>query len=196
MSKGLHQAQPGRAEEIRLGLSTGASLREVARRPGRAASTICRKLERIDGRDGYRAAAAQRRACRCRPRRPRKLDANPAPRQTVHEGLKRRWSPQQISARLKLDHPDDAGLRVSHETIYTYLYVLPRGALRRELLGYLRQQRKRRRPRSRGQDRRGRIPNLISIEERPAEVAERTVSGHWEGDLILGWATGRPWGRW
>jgi len=75
---------------------------------------------------------------------------------------------------------------MSAETIYTYLYVLPRGELRKELLSYLRQHHKKRRPRSRGEDRRGQIPEMISIEERPAEVAERIVSGHWEGDLIMG----------
>jgi len=87
---------------------------------------------------------------------------------------------------LKQAFPEDAQMRLSHEALYTYLYVLPRGALRRELLGYLRQHHKRRRPRSQGEDRRGQIPEMISIEERPADVAGRTVPGHWEGDLIMG----------
>lgn len=77
-------------------------------------------------------------------------------------------------------------MRLSHEALYTYLYVLPRGALRRELLACLRQHRRRRRPRSRGEDRRGHITEMISIEERPAEVADRSVPGHWEGDLLMG----------
>jgi len=87
-------------------------------------------------------------------------------------------------------------MRLSHEALYTYLYVLPRGALRRELLGYLRQHRQRRRPRSRGQDRRGQIPEMISIEERPTEVAARTVPGHWESDLIMGRNYRTAWARW
>lgn len=83
-------------------------------------------------------------------------------------------------------HPDDAHARVSHETIYTALYALPRGTLRREVIAMLRQRRKRRRPRSRGEDRRGRIPNMTSIHVRPPEVDERVIPGHWQGDLIKG----------
>jgi IS30 family transposase len=118
--------------------------------------------------------------------KPRKLALSPRLRQYVFKALRRHWSPAQISARLKIIYRDEQSMRVSPETLYTYLYVLPRGALRRELLGYLRQHRKRRRPRSRGQDRRGQIPEMLSIEERPPEVADRAVPGHWEGDLIMG----------
>ena len=102
------------------------------------------------------------------------------------EGLKRKWSPAQIENRLKEDFPDTPEMQVSHETIYRSLYVLPRGGLRKELLALLRQSRKKRRPRSRGQDRRGVIPDMVSIHDRPREVEGRRVPGHWEGDLIMG----------
>jgi IS30 family transposase len=100
--------------------------------------------------------------------------------------LRKQWSPEQIRDRLRRDYPNEPSLHVSAETIYSYLYVLPRGALRHELLSHLRQHRKTRRPRSRGTDRRGQIPEMISIEARPPEVADRTIPGHWEGDMILG----------
>jgi len=114
--------------------------------------------------------------------------AQPRLRAYVYAGLAQRWSPEQIATRVEAAYPDDATMRVSHETIYTYLYVLPRGALRRELLQALRQRHKRRRARHRRlvHDRRGQLPDMISIEERPAEVADRTVPGHWEGDLLMG----------
>jgi IS30 family transposase len=106
--------------------------------------------------------------------------------QTIFALLRKQWSPQQISAWLIKMYPDDKEMQACAETIYSYLYVLPRGELRKELLSHLRQHQKNRRPRSRGIDRRGQIPDMISIEERPPEVADRSVPGHWEGDLILG----------
>jgi IS30 family transposase len=106
----------------------------------------------------------------------------------VHRRLVQRWSPEQIATRLQAEYPDDPTMRASHETIYAYLYVLPRGQLRRELLVYLRQRHKRRRRQGRrpAVDGRGQLPDMISIEERPAEVADRTIPGHWEGDLLMG----------
>jgi IS30 family transposase len=97
-----------------------------------------------------------------------------------------RWSPQQIAARLKRDYPGDMTKRISHETIYAAIYIIPRGELRRAFLSCLRQHRKVRRPRSRGTDRRGQIPNRTPIAMRPLEVNTRLVPGHWEGDLIKG----------
>jgi len=173
-------------EEISLQLVMGNSYRAIARQLGRSPSTLSRELARNSSPPGYRAVTAQKKADKRHPRKPRKLATDSRLRQYVLKGLRKQWSPQQISARLKEHYPDDETMRVSAETIYTYLYVLPRGELRRELLGYLRQHHKQRRPRSRGQDRRGQIPEMISIEERPAEVADRTVPGHWEGDLIMG----------
>jgi IS30 family transposase len=106
--------------------------------------------------------------------------------QYVQTQLAQGCSPEQIAGRLQRAYPDDMSKQLSTETIYAGLYVLPRGALRSELLAALRQARKARRPRARGTDRRGQIPNMTSIVERPAEVATRTVPGHWEGDLIKG----------
>ena len=135
----------------------------------------------------YRAQAAQGRArlCRRQPRVPRKLD-DPALREVVHELLFARWSPQQIAGILARAFPDRADYRVSHETIYGAIYVTPRGDLRKQLIACLRQGRSTRKPRSRGQDRRGQIPNMQSIHVRPPEVEDRLVPGHWEGDLIKG----------
>jgi IS30 family transposase len=173
-------------EQISLALAQGLSYQAIARRLGRSPSTISRECARNGSADGYRATLAEQ-CCRKRRRpRQRKLVADPRLRRYVLRGLRQQWSPRQISASLVRSYPKEPDMRVCAETIYTYLYVLPRGALRRELLAYLRQHHKRRRPRSRGTDRRGQIPEMISIEERPTEVAERTVPGHWEGDLIMG----------
>lgn len=100
--------------------------------------------------------------------------------------LRRRHSPEQIAGILHRMHPDEPTLQVSHETIYTAIYAMPRGALRSELIACLRQSRKSRRPRARGEDRRGTIPDMTSIHDRPAEIDERLIPGHWEGDLIKG----------
>lgn len=173
-------------EEISICLSHGMSYREIGRQLGRNVSTISREVTRNRILRGYRASSAQNKANQRCYRKPRKLAVMPCLRHYVEKGLRKQWSPHQISARLKQQYPDDECMRVSAETIYTYIYILPRGELRRELISMLRQHHKKRRPRSRGQDRRGQIPDMISIEERPAEVADRTIPGHWEGDLILG----------
>jgi IS30 family transposase len=175
-------------EEISLGLSRGLSYRQIARDLGRSPSTVSREVARnATGWRRYRATGAQHRTDRRRSRsRPRRLETNATLREWAFGHLRMGWSPEQIAARLKLVFPHDKEMRVSHEALYTYLYVLPRGGLRKELLSYLRQHHKSRRPRSRGVDRRGQIPEMISIEERPAEVADRSVPGHWESDLIMG----------
>ena len=173
-------------EEISRGLQAGESLRRIAARLGRAPSTISREVARNDGRPGYRAwraaVATQRRA-----RRPRmtKLASHGRLRAAVEQRLFERWSPQQIARRLVVDHPDDAEMRVSHETIYRSLFIQSRGALGRELTACLRSGRTRRR----GHGRRtgaGEISGMVLLSERPAEVADRAVPGHWEGDLIIG----------
>lgn len=175
-------------EELSLGLLAGLSLRAMAARLGRAASMLSREVRRnAEGAWGYRAVRAQRyaraRRARCGCRR---LDRHARLRRWVFRRLRRYWSPQQIARELKRRFAGEREMRLSHEALYTYLYVLPRGALRQELLACLRQHRKRRRPRSRGEDRRGHITEMISIEERPAAVADRAVPGHWEGDLLMG----------
>ena len=146
----------------------------------------------------YRACTAQvqPRPLRARqPRRPRKL-LDPWLWQYVRTQLAEGCSPEQIAGRLRRAYPDDMGKHLSTETIYAGLYVLPRGTLRSELLAALRQARKARRPRARGTDRRGQLPSMTPIVERPGEVATRTVPGHWEGDLIKGARKSRPSAPW
>jgi IS30 family transposase len=139
------------------------------------------------GRRQYRAWQADRRAER-RLRRPKvaKLAPGGRLRQAVEHGLAQQWSPQQIVRRLRVDYPDTAEMRVSHETIYQSLYVQGRGALRRELSRHLRTQRSKRRPRRHGPGGPGQLREMVMISARPAEVADRAVPGHWEGDLLLG----------
>jgi transposase, IS30 family len=174
-------------EEIRAGLAAGDSFRAIARRIGRTPSTVSREVGGVRGRASYRATRADDRACLAarRPKRS-KLAGNPRLRQAVTALLERRFSPQQISARLRLDYPDDPEMRIAPETIYQSLYVQSRGRLRRDLSGYLRSGRSRRMPRRATADKRGRIPAMVSISERPPEVEDRAVPGHWEGDLLVG----------
>ena len=174
-------------ETLSLGLAQGYSLRAMATVLGRALSTVSREAARNARGSPYRACTAQRlAAARARqPRRQRTL-LDPWLWHYVRTHLVQGCSPEQIAGRLRHAYPDDMRKRLSAETIYAALYVLPRGTLRTELLAALRQARKARRPRTRGTDRRGHIPNMTSIADRPAEVAARTVPGHWEGDLIKG----------
>ena len=175
-------------EAISRGLAAGDDFAVIARRLGRPTSTVSREVGRCGGRAGYRAADAQRSAGEraARPKQ-RKLLRCPEIAAVVEAGLGARWSPQQIAAKLRRDHPDEPERRVSHETIYSSLYCQGRGGLRRELIAALRTGRARRRPRTRAeQARRGGLPNMVNISERPVEVADRAVPGHWEGDLIMG----------
>jgi IS30 family transposase len=211
-------------EEIALLRAQGLGVREVARRLGRAPSTISRELRRNAATRGgnldYRATTAQWHAERAG-RRPKaaKLATHPALRSYVQERLSgvvvapggtalpgsavpwkgrrhgrrkhrrwgRSWSPQQIAARLRIDHPDDTTMRISHEAIYQALYIQGRGALKRELTACLRTGRALRVPRARTQGRgKSFVTPEVLISERPAEAADRAVPGHWEGDLILG----------
>jgi IS30 family transposase len=173
-------------EEIRVGLQGGDSFARIARSIGRSASTVSREVNNNGGRQCYRAVAADGAAYRraLRPK-PAKLATSPALRARVEELLEARWSPQQISTRLKLEFADDPQMQVSHETIYQSLFVQARGALRKDLARCLRTGRTRRRAQGRV-DGRGKITNMVLISERPAEVEDRAVPGHWEGDLILG----------
>jgi len=175
-------------ETLSLGLTQGHSLRSMARVLGRSPSTLSRESARNSMRGcPYRACTAQSQATtRARqPRRSRKL-LSPWLWQYVRAQLRRGCSPEQIAGRLRRAYPDDMRKHLSTETIYAALYVLPRGALRSELLAALRQSRKTRRPRARGTDRRGQLPNITPIADRPAEVSRRQVPGHWEGDLLKG----------
>ncbi|MDQ3871284.1 MAG: IS30 family transposase [Chloroflexota bacterium] len=179
-------------EEISRGLRAGESLRRIGGRVGRAASTISREVAHNGGRRSYRAWQAERVAAD-RARRPKraKLATSRRLRMAVEALLARRWSPAQIAARLRHDHPHAPEMWVSPETIYQSLFVQGRGALRGELARCLRSGRAQRRPRGRGRaDARGQIPDMILISERPAEADDRAVPGHWEGDLLMGRANG------
>ena len=172
-------------EEISRGLGAGETMRSIARRIDRAPSTVSREVNAGGGRSHYRAVRAHHRAHE-RARRPKtpKLVAGPLTTQ-VESWLQQWWSPEEIANRLRLEHPDDPRMWVSHETIYQSLFVRGRGELQRELHRCLRSGRAQRRPRSRVENR-GRIPDMVMISERPAEAQDRAVPGHWEGDLIIG----------
>ena len=200
--------------EIQTGVRAGESLRAIGARLGRAASTIKREIDnnadvghRSAGRKSgyrrkhafgarqsgssstvsYRATAAHDLSLgRSRRPKPRKLAVDDTLRAQVQTRLKLRHSPRQIAQRLRSDFPDEPEMWVSHEAIYQAIYVQGRGSLRRELHQCLRTKRAIRRPRHQPGTRRGRIPGMVNISERPAEVADRAVPGHWEGDLILG----------
>jgi IS30 family transposase len=176
-------------EEIALGLARKLGVREIARRLGRSPSTVSREIARNStrGRYRYRATAAQVRAEeRARRPKPAKLAANDELRAWVQQQLEANWSPEQVSARLAIEFPDRAEMRVSHETIYQALYIQGRGALRRELAAHLRTGRALRKPRRRTESGQGRIKDMINISDRPAEADDRAVPGHWEGDQIAG----------
>jgi len=194
--------------EIQVGVRTKESIRSIACRLGRAPSTIMREIERNafcygryrarhrfgahwhggwDPKPRYHSAGAQARAQdRARRPKPGKLAVNERLHDEVQTRLEEKYSPEQIARRLQLDFPDDAEMRVSHETIYQSIYVQGRGSLRRELHQCLRTGRALRKPQRRADTRRGRIPDMVNISERPPEVEDRAVPGHWEGDLIVG----------
>lgn len=179
-------------EEIAVGLAAGQSARQIAHQLGRASTTVSRELglwrQAHPGRP-YRAVPAQTDA-EARGARPKPLKLAHEPlRERVQADLERKFSPRQIAMRLAVEFPDEPAMRPSHEAIYQALYVQGRGLLRRELTACLRTGRAIRRPRHRVDGRSDpdrRIPGKIMISERPAEVADRAVPGHWEGDLIAG----------
>lgn len=179
-------------EELSRGLAQEESLSAIARRMGRAPSTLSREMNRNGSKSGYRAFSAEGRARESASSRKggkRRLAKEDRLRTYVLDRLNKRWSPQEIVRRLEKEYPDNMAMRISHEAIYQYVYVLPRGELRRALITALRQERKYRRKkgrRSKDEETRGKIADMLSIEERPAEVADRAIPGHWEGDLILG----------
>lgn len=165
------------------------SLTDIATTMGRHTSTISREISRSLGTNfnyyPYYAhtCALERKRVR---RRPKKIESNEQLQEYIHDHLQLGWSPEQIANRLKVEYPYDLNMRVSHETIYTYLYLLPRGELKRELMKQLRQDRGRRRKRGKQHPKRGHIQDMISITERPKETESRTIPGHWEGDLLVG----------
>lgn len=184
--RSAHALQSGEREEISRGLAAGLSIREIARGLGRAASTVAREIGRNGGAPGYRATDAEARAWE-RARRPQRclLAQRPRLKDWVAERLQRDWSPRQIAVGLHRAFPHDRSMRVSHETIYRSLFVQARNVLKKELLGHLRRGGFMRRPRAQAA-REPTIVDGISIHQRPAQVQDRAIPGHWEGDLLMG----------
>jgi len=176
-------------EEISRGLAVSASMRQIAITIGRAPSTVSREIARNGGRNKYRAYEADSQAWE-QARRPKqcRLGMNHNLQNVVATKLSLDWSPEQIAGWLKLGFPDDKSMRVSHETIYRSLFIQARGVLKKELISHLRSRRMMRRGKTsttEGQPR-GQIIGAISIRKRPAEVEDRAIPGHWEGDLLSG----------
>jgi len=176
-------------------LNLGRSQAQIALALDRSRSTVSREVKRnavaaspaLRSRRNYDAGFASRASFSRRRRGPVRLAEGSPLRTTVFAQIRLGWSPQQISGRLKLmPNPFDEPQTVSHETIYQAIYVLPRGELRKDLIGLLRQGRKLRRPRTQGKDRRGALRDMVSVHERPASVLTRQLPGDWEGDLIKG----------
>lgn len=184
-----HRLNLTEREELSRYLVLDYSYRQIALCLNRSTSTIAREIRRNQvHRWMYRAVVAQRRAVRMtrQSRRRCKLDINERLQTFVFEHLRLRWSPQQIARRLRILYPDDMSMRVSHETIYAYLYVHPRGLLKRRLVKQLRRRHTNRRVMNKARQKSYPIQDYISIDERPAEVEDRKLAGHWEGDLVMG----------
>jgi IS30 family transposase len=178
-------------EEISRGIEAGRSFVAIARLLGRHTSTISREVCRNSGKTGYRAFSAKQRGAHAAALRRKGrsiLTRQQQLRQYVIAGLRKCWSPREIVIRMKAEYPVDMSMRISHEAIYRYIYVLPRGTLKAVLIKGLRQERAYRRTKktSNHEEKRGKIADMLSIEERPKEVEDRAVPGHWEGDLVVG----------
>ena len=188
-SRSPNQLSLSEREEVSRGIAADCSIRQIAVRIDRVPSTVSREITRNGGRTRYRAAKADE-AAWDRSRRPKscKLAKNEQLRSLVAQKLRLDWSPEQISGWLMVQYPDDDQMRISHESIYRSLFIQARGVLKKELMAHLRSRRVMRRSKlstTKGQPR-GRIVDGVSISERPAEVEDRAVPGHWEGDLISG----------
>lgn len=175
-------------ERVRIEImrNEGKTFSEIGEKLGKNKSSIYREYKRFPL--VYRANRAQQQSRQSAGLRSkgRKLDYNPRLLKFVKEHLKLKWSPEQISKELFKLYPNDKSMQISHESIYTYIYLLPRGELKKELIMGLRQRKKSRYSRKGAYDKRGSIKDMISIEERPKEVSDRSVVGHWEGDLLIG----------
>jgi len=179
----------GERELISRGIAADRSIRQIAADIGRAPSTVSREIARHGGRARYRASEADTRAWESSRRpKPCRLASPPRLRREIASKLKRNWSPEQISGWLKGTFPHDEDMHLSHETIYRSLFIQARGVLKKELIEHLREVRTMRRARGRGAyiENRGKIADAVSIRQRPAEVEDRAIPGHWEGDLLSG----------
>src|ERR1700750_1173770 len=175
-------------EEISRGIAASRSIRQIAQGLGRAPSTVSREIRRNGGRQGYRANQADRRTWEreLRPK-PCRLALHRELRWRVAQKLALQWSPEQVSGWLKQEFPTDQDMQISHEAIYRSLFIQTRGVLKKELAAHLRTARRMRRPKSHNtKSGQGHIVDMVSIRERPAEVEDRAVPGHWEGDLLTG----------
>lgn len=175
-------------EEISRGLASGLSIRCIARSLGRSASTICREISRNGGPRSYRAARADQRAWD-RTLRPKRchLACHGRLRRRVAQKLAQQWSPEQIAGWLRRQYADDPAMQISHEAIYRSLFIQSRGVLKKELTSHLRTTRQMRYTKgAQIRSGQGQILDMVSIRERPAEVEDRAVPGHWEGDLLIG----------
>lgn len=176
-------------EKISNGLWKGESFADISRRIKRPEPTISREVWQNVRKKlrSYHASVAHEQALEKRRHgRPKKLEHNPRLKSYIEAKLRLEWSPEEIAKRIRLEYPKDKTMRISHETIYQYLYCLPRGELKKELMKGLRQEKKGRQPRQYAHYRRQRIQDIVSISERPKETEGRHVPGHWEGDLIVG----------
>lgn len=177
-------------EEISRSLAQGISFRNIAGLLERDVSTISREINRAStNKYTYRAERSQKRANRNASKRRKdktKLSMRPELWDYVRRKLLLRWSPEQITQSIKKEYPDEEHMRISHEAIYTYLYVMPKGELKKQLLGKLRRERKRRHKRVNGMGKPRKLEDMVMIDQRPPEALERTVPGHWEGDLLIG----------
>ena len=184
-----HRLNVNEREEISLGMAKGLSQRRIAMLLKRSPSTISYEISRnIKNAQEYRAIYAQAQTDRLlhSARKKRKLDTNKKLKEYVLKQLNKLWSPEQIAKRLKIMYPTDMAMQISHESIYSYLYVLPKGSLRKDLVKCLRRHHINRRIKNKSRLKSAPIQNYLSIEERPTEVADRIIPGHWEGDLIMG----------
>lgn len=187
-----HRLSGDEREEISRMLAQGCSFRDIARFLGRSVSTVSNEVNSGGcNRYIYRATRAHKRAQRKARKRKlwkRKILLVPCLRRYVHAKLRLRWSPEEIAHKIAEEYPLGMAMHISPEAIYSYIYVLPKGALKKELLACLRRERKRRHKRKGAADPviKGKILDMVSIEERPKEIADRIVPGHWEGDLLVG----------
>ncbi len=190
MKTKYHRLTLAEREEISRGLWAGENFSQIAERIGFWPSSVNREVQKNIKRKrrSYSAVKAQQRTDLNKKNKGRrkKLETNEALKNYVYEKLKREWSPEEIAKRLVRDYADDKAMRISHEAIYQHIYCLPRGELKKELMRGLRLERKLRQPRKYAHYRRQRIQDIVSISERPKETEDRTVPGHWEGDLLIG----------